>query len=171
MRKQIVSMITAGLAFVVTVHAEQVKEESDLSRIEASEKVWADVKEECSGNYSYTKAFSSFAGFGNETTLVVKDGKVVERRYREWNGSTEGETWIEKGEQIGSHTKGANPLTLDELYKQAKAVAAKELAPHDKRYVRFDRRGLLNSCFIMDTRIMDDAPQTGVDISNIELLK
>jgi len=81
----------------------------------------------------------------------------------------EGKTWTETGEDLGTHKEGALPKTLDELYDEAKAILDTELAPHHRLYVRFDDRGLLLSCFYVDTRIMDDAPRTGVAINSIHI--
>ncbi|VEN73518.1 putative serine protease inhibitor [Candidatus Desulfarcum epimagneticum] len=145
--------------------------ESIIEKIEKSEKKWRELKKKWRGNYSYKKRFSSWTGFGNETTIVVRNNRVEERHYREWRGDSaapEGEKWVEKGPRAGSHKKGAKALTLDALYQKAKAVAGKAPGPHEKMYVRFDRRGLLNACFYINVRIMDDAPGEGVDIAAIK---
>ena len=77
--------------------------------------------------------------------------------------------WTEKGDQLGSHKKGAPLKTLDELYLDAQKVVEKQLSPEQRLYVTFDKQGLLQSCFYVDTRIMDDAPKTGVSIGSIQL--
>ena len=48
-------------------------------------------------------------------------------------------------------------------------VAATSVSTNERRYVRFDKQGLLRSCDIVDTRIADDAPISGVVISSISL--
>ena len=140
---------------------------------------WQALKVKCGGNYSYTVAFASWVGFGHSTEIVIRNNKVVERKYVEFNrnapppppepGKTPGEKWTEKGEQLGSHNEGAPPKTLDDLYKDAQKVLETKLSPEQRLYVRFDKQGLLESCFYVDTRIADDAPRKGVAIGNIRL--
>jgi hypothetical protein len=143
---------------------------------------WNALKAACGGNYSYKIHWSSWVGAGHETEIVVRDNKAAERRYREWSGQPvpiepgkppeeQGKSWTEAGDELGSHKQGAPPKTLDELYVEAQGILNKQLEPHEKLYVRFDKQGLLLSFFYVDTRIADDAPQTGVVISSIELQK
>ena len=143
---------------------------------------WNALKAECKGNYSYKIRWSSWVGFGRETEIVVRDNEVSERRYKEWSAQPvpvapgqppqeQGKKWTETADNLGSNKQGAPPKTLDELYVEAQEILNKKLAPHEKLYVRFDKQGLLLSCFYTDTRIADDAPQTGVVISSIELQK
>jgi hypothetical protein len=152
----------------------------EQAQLQKSLETWQTLKAQCGGNYAYKVRWSSWVGFGHETQIVVRDNRVAERRYREWSGQPvpvepgqppkpEGETWTETGDQLGSHPKGAAPKTLDQLYEEAAKVLAKTLAPHERLYLRFDDSGLLKSCFYVDTRIADDAPQTGVVIGSIEL--
>lgn len=160
-------------------------ESSDQAKLDASLKKWQELKKANTGNYSYKVRWSSFAGFGHETEVVVRDNKVAERRFREFNNRPrpvapvlpgapapkppKAKGWAEKGKDIGSHKQGAAAKTLDELYAEAGKVLKVELLPSEKRYVRFDKQGLLLSCFSVDTRIADDAPTKGVIISSITL--
>ncbi len=152
---------------------------SKQAELKQSLQTWKNLKAKCGGNYSYKIAWSSWVGFGRETEIVVRDNQVTERRYREWSGrpvpvepgkepKPEGETWTEQGKQLGSHKKGAPLKTLDQLYAEASKILETKLEPHHRLYLRFDDRGLLLSCFYVDTRIADDAPQTGVVISSIK---
>jgi len=161
-------------------------DDSPAVKLEKSLKTWQKLKKECGGNYSYSIRFTSWVGFGHETTIVVRNSKIAERRYRSWSGQPQivapvepgkppvaakpdGETWIEKGKDLGSHKKGAPAKTLDELYAVAAKVAARELSDFEKRYIRFDKQGILQSCFTIDTRIADDAPRNGVAINSLKL--
>jgi hypothetical protein len=151
----------------------------EQGKLQSSQKTWQRLKQKCGGNYSYKIRFSSFAGFGHESEIIVRNNKVVERRYRAFSNrpvlvqpgqkQPQGETWAEKGKDLGTHKKGAPPKTLDELYVQAGEVVKRKLPQHERRYVRFDKQGLLLSCFTVDTRIADDAPRKGVTISSITL--
>ena len=155
------------------------------TKVAKSLQAWQQAKEKCNGNYSYSVRWQSFVGFGHETTVVVKDNKVVERRYREFKRrppvavpkdpkakpQPAGPLWVEKGKELGSHKKGTAAKTLDQLYQEAAAVAKRKLPANERRYVRVDKQGLLLSCFTVDTRIADDAPTKGVNISSIKLGK
>ena len=151
----------------------------DQAKLQASQQKWLKLKQKCGGNYSYKIRWSSFTGFGHETQILVQNNKVVERRYRAFSNQPvlvqpgqkqpQGETWSEKGKDLGEHKKGAPLKTLDELYVQAGQVVKRKLPQHERRYVRFDKQGLLRSCFTVDTRIADDAPTKGVTISSIAL--
>ena len=149
-----------------------------------SQATWKQLKATCGGNYSYKVRFSSWVGFGHETEIVCRQGKVAERKYRDWKGGPRlvrpggapqpkpaGTSWTETGDKIGSHKQGAPARTLDEMYQEAGKVLAAKLEAHQKLYVRYDKQGLLNSCFWVDTRIADDAPRTGVMIGSIVLGK
>ena len=162
----------------------QAKE--DTVKVEDAIKVWETTKAQCKGNYSYKVSFTSWVGFGNETIIVVENNKVTERRYRTFNRrrpapaplprgaappQPEGDSYLEKGLQLGKNKKGAPIKTLDELYEIALAIAKKPLREFERRYIRSDKQGLLVSCFIMDRRIADDAPRNGLVVSSITLGK
>ena len=151
-----------------------------IAKVKAALAAWAKAKAECKGNYQYTVGFSSAFGFGHTTTIIVKNNKVVSRIYETFNrrqpspppGTKPGfgpGGFIENGKTVGKNKKGAPAKTLDEIYKSATAIAAKALPPHERRYVLTNKQGLLTSCFIMDRRIMDDAPRNGVALGTITL--
>jgi hypothetical protein len=154
---------------------------SDEDKLNDSLKKWQQSRKECKGNYAYTIRWSSFTGFGHETEVVVRDNKVAERRFRSFSGrpvpvapgqpapKPEGKSWLEKGKDLGTHKEGAPAKTLDELYAEAAAVLRRPLPEHERRYLRFDKQGILRSCFTVDTRIADDAPTKGVIISSVTL--
>jgi len=147
----------------------------DAGKVQTALEGWAKAKAKCGGNYEYTVGFTSAFGFGHTTTIVVKANKVVERRYEEFNRrepprpGVKPPGFVEKGADVGKNKKGAPAKTLDEIYAQAGKVAAQALRPSERRYVRTDKNGLLTSCFIIDTRIADDAPRKGVAIGQIKL--
>lgn len=140
-------------------------------------KKWEEAKKKCNGDYSYQVRWSSFSGFGHTTTITVKNNKIVQRDYEEFNlrapipgeAPQQGKKWSETGKQIGKHKEGAPAKTLDEIYAEGKKVLKMKLEPHEKLYVRLDKNGLPTSCFYIDTRIADDAPITGFSISNVKL--
>ena len=175
--------VCCSLVLVTTVvlapGASAAPADSRLAEFAKSLATWERLKAKCGGNYSYKIRWSSWVGFGHETEIVCRDNKVSERKYREWKGpgvarpgeaaKPQGSSWAEQGDQIGSHKKGAPPKTLDQLYQEAREVLKTKLPPHLRLYVRYDKQGLLQSCFYVDTRIADDAPRRGVAISSIAL--
>ena len=54
---------------------EQAK--ADTAKVQAAIKLWESIKTKCQGNYSYKVSFSSWVGFGHETTIVVENNKVT----------------------------------------------------------------------------------------------
>jgi len=174
------SLVILSAFFVTPVLAAEPAD--DAAKVKASLEKWQQVKKECKGSYSYTVRWSSFAGFGHSTEIVVRDNKVAERKFKSFNRrlqapnppgkpapKADGNSWTEKGKELGTHKKGAALKTLDELYVEAAKVAKLELPQHLRRYVRVDKQGLLLSCFTVDTRIADDAPTNGVQVSSIKI--
>ena len=168
------------LATVVVVFsgASAALGDARLAEFAKSLATWERLKAKCGGNYSYKIRWSSWVGFGHETEIICQQNKVTERKYRQWKGGPviarpgqppkpQGSSWSEKGDQVGSHKTGAPPKTLDQLYEEARKVLATKPAAHQRLYVRYDKQGLLLTCFTVDTRIADDAPRKGVTISSI----
>ena len=172
-----------SLALIITFLTSPIlAADPNLTGFEKSLATWKVLKAKCGGNYSYKIRWSSFVGFGHETEIVCRRNKVVERKYREWKrgpqpvrpgvvSRPQGTGWIETGDKIGSHKKGVPAKTLDQLYQEARKVLGTKLTAHQRLYVRYDKQGLLQSCFWVDTRIADDAPRTGVMISSLTLGK
>ncbi|MFM8892862.1 MAG: hypothetical protein ACKOTB_14815 [Planctomycetia bacterium] len=141
---------------------------SDVERLAASLARWKDARESCGGDYSYKVIRSSFTGARAETTVVVKANKVVERRFDTASPPLPGAPaplkmeWSETGDDIGAHQGAAEPRTLDELYAIAKQIVEGKIPEHHVSSLGLDDRGLLQHCFVRDTRIQDDAPLAGV---------
>lgn len=151
---------------------------TDADRLKASLAKWEKARDESRGDYSYQVRWNSFAGFGHTTTIRVQGNKVVERTYEEFGPPQPvkpGETpaaakWVETGKDVGVHkNEGAVALTVDELYAEATKLLDRKVPEHHKLYLGFDKQGLLSHCFIVDTRIADDAPTMGVGPIQIRL--
>lgn len=153
---------------------------SPAQQLAASKAAWAKAMVECKGSYEYSVRFSSFSGAGHETVIVVREGKISERRFRAYSGrpvpqvpgekpKEDGTAWTEKGDELGKHKEGAPLKTVDELYVEAAKILEQKRQEFERLYLRFDKGGLLQYCFVVDTRIADDAPQRGVNIASITL--
>ena len=128
------------------------------------------------------KHWSSWVGFGHETTVIVENNQVVARSFRSFSGrpvpvapgqtpQPEGKTWTERGPDLGKHKEGHPPKTLDEIYAEAKAMVHGPVPPFNRMSLRMDKNGLLLACYLQDTRIADDAPTKGVNLTSITLGK
>ena len=149
--------------------------EDEREILEQSRNIWEEEKEKCLGNYSYRVSWSSWTGFGNETIIIVRDNRVIERQYRAFSTpqinspTTNRKNWKEEGSFIGSHKDGHPPKTLDQLYIEASNLMKQPIPPHHRPYLRLDQNNLLLACYTRDTRIADDAPINGVRITSISL--
>ena len=138
---------------------------------------WKKEKARCQGNYSYRVNWSSWTGFGNETIIVVRNNRVVERQFKSFSPpkqssiTTNTKNWKEKGDLIGSNQEGYPPKTMDQLYSEAANLINRPIPPSHLPTLRLNQGGILLSCFIQDTRIADDAPIQGVNITSISLGK
>ena len=181
-RREFVQWIASVVIAVSAFGALAGEEATPQAQLQKSLEMWLALKAKCQGNYSYAVRFSSWVGFGRETVIVVKNNKVAERRYREWNNRApvaplapgeapkpEGVSWMERDKELGSHKEGGALKTLDELYADAKKVLEAKRQPEERLYLNFDKHGLLQHCFYVDTRIADDAPRNGVIIGNLTL--
>ncbi len=144
---------------------------SNLEKLATSEAKWKEMRDTAKGEYTYQVQQVFFIG-RNETTIKVRDGKVVERSFIEM-GNPEPlppgvappdikPKWIETDQEISSHKESAPAKTIDELYVEAAKVLKLALEPHERLYLGFSDQGILSHCFVVDTRIADDAPQNGV---------
>ena len=167
------SVLTFALIGVAASAPAQVADVTDADRLKESSAKWQKARDESGGDYSYLVTKSFFTGARQTTTITVRGNKVVERKF-ELLGPPQplkpGEDppapkpkWVETGKDVGSHKdEGAAPRSVDELYADALKLLEMKLPEHHKRYLGFDKQGLLSHCFIVDTRIADDAPITGI---------
>ena len=160
-------------------------------KLATSRRTWRAIAEAAGGNYEYDVAFQSWVGFGHTTTIVVRDGKVVERRLvkfdrnqpqaAELSVAPDGpggvrqppaqaaDRWTETAEQLGTHAEGAAAKTIDELYDEAATIMAAEPTEDRELRVAYFPNGVLQHCFWIDRRIADDAPRTGPLITALRI--
>ena len=145
-------------------------------KLQKSLLTWQKEKARCVGDYSYQKKWSSWTGFGHETTIVIRNNQVIGRHFKSFsnqpktlNQSNLQNGWKENENQLGQHKEGHPPKTLDQLYAEAQDLIDQPLLSFHRPILRFNSQGLLLSCFTQDSRIADDAPTVGVNISSISL--
>ena len=150
-------------------------------QLATSKTAWLKVKKECKGNYEYDVTFSSWVGFGSTTTIVVKDNKVVARRYKARPARNmvvaiaapgekppelpKGKEWEETGDTLGSHKQGAKAKTIDQYYAEVEKLLEKGIDANHRWLVRFHKNGVIQYFGYSDKRIMDDAPFNGAKIN------
>jgi len=70
--------------------------------------LWQKLKDKHQGNYSYTKKWSSWTGFGHTTTIIVSKNRVTERKFESIGAPhpdgrpVDKNRWTERGDFIGS---------------------------------------------------------------------
>lgn len=114
------------LAFTVLCFFSCEKDNAFDSEFDRSLSVWKDVKKEYDNNYNFTVTASSVFGFGSQTVITVKNGKVFSRQYESYRYDHEtGEeeitdTWFEDENILNTHDEGAIAMTLDAVYNSCK---------------------------------------------------
>lgn len=142
---------------------------------ENSKKVWLDFKESTNNSYKYTVSFGSWTGANWETTISVSNGVVIQRSFKYIDTGGVSDTipeeeleWVENENEIGTHQNGAAPLTLDEVYDNAKndwLVKRK----NTQTYFETENNGMISTCGFNEENCMDDC-FTGIHIKSIEAL-
>jgi len=136
---------------------------------------WHDFQTKCGDSYVYQMETGSWTGFRVETTITVKQGKIIERAYvlTEHQLISSGPTtvvrqWKEDETQLGTHNEGHALLTLDDIYEQAKKdwLLKRDDA---KTYFETDNDGMISLCGYTKNGCQDDC-FNGVHIPFIRAL-
>ena len=172
--RRLVYMACFCVLTVVTSAVPSAKAAKDSAVLEKSYSKWKSVKRSCEDNYSYTVSTYGFTGIKNTTEVVVRRGKVVERSHTVFlPGECVLIEWVENESNLNSHLEGAPALNMDQLYQLARRVLAVKIKDvWLRRQFAISPNGLLQSCYIYDTRIADDsdAAADGVDIETLTLV-
>lgn len=144
----------------------------DREKVLASQNRWEELRATHDGDYQYTVKWEGFSPSGHETTILVRNNKVIGREYRTFASWKPQESdvvqkeWAEAATELGTHKEGARPRTLGAVYREAIEIASRKLEDYEKRFVTFDQQGLLLKCCIDDERIADDGCR-GVELASI----
>lgn len=137
-----------------------------------SRTAWKDLKKENGNSYVYTVLEQSWTGHGSETTIEVQKGKVKSRSYVAFTISDEDgsrsitESYEETSKkEIGSHSLGAPPYTIDDLYRTC--ISKYLTVDHDTNEVLFDtnEEGVITLCGFVPAGCQDDCYR-GIRISS-----
>ncbi len=136
-------------------------------------KTWNALKEVNNNSYVYKLSFVSWTGFGSSTELEIKDGEVVSRAYEEYrfnlqNGENEVLiSYFETIDNLGEHSKGAIPQTIDDLYTTCAAEYLVVSEKDNRIYFETDEDGLMKMCGFVPNNCMDDC-YIGVTIKSFK---
>lgn len=139
-----------------------------------SNKAWANFKVSSGNSYRYLINTVSWTGYSTETIITVRNGKVIGRSYvaKRYVGTattiTVMEEWAEDESSLNTHTNGATPMTLDEVYQKAKTDW---LLKRKDATTSFEAKnnGLISSAGYVPNGCMDDC-FIGIYIGFIERL-
>lgn len=142
---------------------------------EESLKKWNKLKAKNGNSYMYQTRFGSWTGYGYTTQITVVNDTVVSRIYQSFKldhkkgKSKKIESYKEKGDKIGTHTKGRPAITIDEIYKIGKKHLDVDTT-QNKLYFSTFENGLLKFCGHYPKNCADDC-FNGVSIYAIKWLK
>lgn len=136
---------------------------------------WLDFKSTSNNSYRYVVSFGSWTGYGTETTVTVRNGKVIGRSFVAMQHPNQPNTpmtilgqWAEDETSLNTHDAGAATWTLDEIYKQTKEEWLKKRSDADT-YFEANNNGLISSAGYVPNGCQDDCFR-GIRISKIEAL-
>lgn len=150
----------------------------DKTGIEAnfnnSYQAWIDFKTTHHNSYRYQLVQASWTGNSSETTITVKNGQVVGRKYvakmieRPSNTIVIYKQWEEDLQSLHSHNEGMKGQTLDEIYQKAKTDWIIKRAD---AWTTFESKnnGMISAAGYSEKNCTDDC-FIGVNISFIEKL-
>ncbi|HLK88537.1 MAG TPA: hypothetical protein VKZ18_01510 [Polyangia bacterium] len=100
---------------------------------QSAEATWANAKPGCSQGYHYTSTTSSVFGSCAETTIHVANDQVIGRSFVDYTSGGCGggdaapaEIWSELPPDIGMHSDGAAPLTVEQLFEACRISLAQD---------------------------------------------
>jgi hypothetical protein len=125
-----------------------------------SYQTWRDFKKANGDSYSFQVVTGSWTGYGTETTITVKQGKIVERSYVAKASVGNGpvtiiQEWKEDETQLGTHDAFAALLTMDEVYAKARN---EWLVKRDDAQTYFEAKndGMISLCGYVPNGCADD---------------
>lgn len=127
MNKSINMKFTITLCFAFLLIFSSCEKSEDFQEFNLSEQKWQNFKNENNNSYLYIESTSSWTGTQTDLEVLVKNGKIINRKFRAYtfndrnsNDTTVLESWDEKENEIHQHEDRIKSLTLDELYKDTK---------------------------------------------------
>jgi predicted small lipoprotein YifL len=142
---------------------------TDEARLAESLRAWQDLEAADDGRYRYARYTSSFTGSRATTTFEVVDDVVTRRTYEALEpDGTLGESFDERGAEVGTNAGAAPPHTIDELYEICKNDVLTQDRAQNNILLTFHENGVLEYCEYSLIDCADDCGE-GVDITSIDL--
>ena len=143
------------------------KTDSPFQLLENSRLKWQKAMHLNNHNYQYSINFSSWVGFGSNTTIYVSNNTIVKRDYQSWDQDRQNvANWTEEDSLLGKHKEGADLLTMEQLYQQCHSIL---LNKKDSRlHFIIDDNGYLKQCLSSPKNCADDC-SSGVNIQSLTL--
>lgn len=136
-----------------------------------SKQEWDKLKTKNGNSYFYIFLEQSFTGIGSETKITVERGKVISRHYEAYVISEEDGkknttfSYAEESKKdLGKHSEGAAPVTIDELYRSCLAQYLIADPDANRIYFETNEEGVIVLCGFVPFGCQDDCYR-GITIS------
>ena len=155
--------------------SDDFKYEDDFNK---SHNVWLNFKSQTNNSYKYTVQNGTWVGASWETTITVRNGKIIERHFKYTHnveklplGNDVEMEWTEGEDEINTHknTPAWQAMTLDDIYTKAKEDWLTE-RKDTKTLFETKNEGMISLCGYIPDNCADDC-FTGISIKQIEALK
>jgi hypothetical protein len=168
-------------ALLITSKASAQEKHDGISQAEYDKSLAAftAAKEKHGNSYSFSLTTGSFTGYMTTTTMVVKNGKVVERHFESKHEYYKDRVkkWKEVGKEVGQHKdEGKAPITLDDIYVYAKGFIKSDKPRRSNTdldffeidyYFSIDKDGIISNASTRPRNCMDDCTR-GYSIVNLK---
>lgn len=158
-----------------TIPIQEDPAEDETTIYEHSWKAWLDLKEENGDAYTYTATETSWTGAGSRTTIEVRNGELISKKYEayvisdETGEKTITETFEETGSAVGKDERGARPLTVDQLYELCLSQYIAVDEEENTIYFETFDNGIVSVCGYVPKDCVDDCFQ-GFTLSDFSWL-
>ena len=143
------------------------------SEYDKSYQEWLAFKKSSGNSYEYMVTDSSWVGISWETVIIVNDGVIIRRYFKEevWNEEHIPEIrkeWIEYEHEINTtiNTAAAQAMTMDTIYEKAKNDWLRK-RPAAETYFQAENDGLISLCGYVPYECKDDCFR-GISIAYIK---
>jgi len=169
MKKSNLFFIALVFVFFISSCATFRKSEGFLSKIpiktadttktfEESYLIWQKLKDENNNSYVYQTGVFSINGSGSTTEITVVNGIVTERKYQRYEYNQKKDKgkivkqYVENSSNIGTNAEGAEPCTIDDLYKKCQTQYMGFDTEGDELFFETTSEGMMKTCgyFIAD---------------------
>ena len=138
---------------------------------------WTQQKKKHNNSYEFAFSHSSWVGYRNTTTVVVKQGKIISRTFSE-NQLDENDyftqeevlVYEEKESEINTHEQGFKAQTIDQVYEDCGTKSLKVSEGQNNLFFKADGNGIIQSCGYSMKNCADDC-FNGVTIQNFRWLE